>query len=106
MKIKNLIGIRIKEIRTQKGLTQEQLAEKAGLNPKYISGIERGMENPTLETFIKVSESLDTSIGNLFHHLEPVDIQQELERLSSLLEKSNPEKQTLAVKILTSLLSY
>ena len=48
MDLKQMIGARIKDIRTKKGLTQEQLAEKIEINPKYLSSIERGLENPTL----------------------------------------------------------
>jgi len=48
MDVKQMIGSRIKEIRTKKGFTQEQLAEKIDISPKYLSSIERGKENPTL----------------------------------------------------------
>ena len=41
-----MIGSRIQEIRTQKGITQDQLSEKVGISPKYLSSIERGKENP------------------------------------------------------------
>jgi DNA-binding XRE family transcriptional regulator len=55
--IKQMIGARIKEIRTKKGITQEQLSERMEINPKYLSSIERGKENPTLNTLIKLLES-------------------------------------------------
>ena len=65
MDIKKLIGARIKELRTEKGLTQETLAEMMGINPKYMSGIERGNENPTLNMFIKLSDALEIEIGDI-----------------------------------------
>ena len=46
--IKQGIGLRIKELRAKKSLTQEALAEKVGINPKYLSNIERGKENSSL----------------------------------------------------------
>ena len=55
MNIKQMIGARIKEIRVKRKLTQEQLAEKTEINPKYLSSIERGLENPTFNTFFKLS---------------------------------------------------
>jgi DNA-binding XRE family transcriptional regulator len=55
--IKQMIGARIKEIRTKKGITQEQLSERMEINPKCLSSIERGKENPTLNTLIKLLES-------------------------------------------------
>jgi hypothetical protein len=47
MEAKRDLGRRLKTLRKRAALTQEDLAERAGLNPKYISGIERGRENPT-----------------------------------------------------------
>ena len=49
MDIKRAVGKRIKIVRQRSGLTQDGLAEKVGLSPKYISGIERGVENPTMD---------------------------------------------------------
>ena len=54
MDVKQMIGIRIKDIRNRRGFTQEELAEKIDINPKYLSSIERGKENPTLNTLIKL----------------------------------------------------
>ena len=59
MDIKQMIGARIKEIRAKKGITQERLSERMEISPKYLSSIERGKENPTLNTLIKLSESLE-----------------------------------------------
>jgi len=69
MDIKQMIGARIKDIRTKKGFTQEQLAEKIEINSKYLSSIERGLENPTLNTLIRMSESLDVSFTEFFNHV-------------------------------------
>jgi len=63
MEVKQLIGLRIKNLRRSKGLSQEELAEKMGISPKYLSSIERGKENPTLDTFIKLAEALNIVIS-------------------------------------------
>ena len=52
------IGHRIRERRIELGLTQEQLAEKAELSPKYISIIENAKKVVQLDTFIKVCDAL------------------------------------------------
>lgn len=101
---KQLIGVRIKELRNKRGLTQEQLAEMMGINPKYISSIERGKENPTLDIFIKLSETMDVSIGNLFHQLEAEDPEKRLKAIRSLLDQAPADRQRLALKILSALL--
>ena len=63
MDAKQLVGSRIKALRTREGLTQEELSERVGINPKYLSSIERGKENPTFNTLIALSRSLDVDFG-------------------------------------------
>lgn len=55
------MGKRIKAARENKGLTQEQLAEKLDLSVQHISVIERGVKAPRLETFIKLANELDVN---------------------------------------------
>ncbi|OGL47592.1 MAG: hypothetical protein A2W05_10940 [Candidatus Schekmanbacteria bacterium RBG_16_38_10] len=66
MEIKKLIGKRLKELRRSKQLSQEQLAEKADINSKYLSRMERGTENPTLDMLIKLSNALEVEMWEIF----------------------------------------
>ncbi len=66
MDIKRAVGKRIKIVRQRSGLTQDQLAEQVGLSPKYISGIERGVENPTMDIFIRLAKMLGVEPYDLF----------------------------------------
>ena len=66
METKKLTGMRIKELRRSKHLSQEQLAEKADINPKYLSRMERGTENPTLDMLIKLSNALEVEMREMF----------------------------------------
>ena len=63
---KVLLGTRIKEIRAARRLSQERLAEKMGANVTYLSSIERGKENPTLEFLLNLADGLGIEIGDLF----------------------------------------
>lgn len=56
--IKNF-GSNIREIRRRQKLTQEQVAELAKINPKYLGEIERGIKNPT----VTVAQRLATALG-------------------------------------------
>ena len=60
------IGGKIKAIRQNKGLTIQQLAEKAGLAKALISQIENGQVSPPISTLLKVANSLNTDISLLF----------------------------------------
>ena len=59
------IGARIKEARTTVGLSQQAVADAAGINREYLSRVERGTENVSILTLARIAEALDTPIRNL-----------------------------------------
>lgn len=61
----SLIGGHIRDIRSAKGLTQAELAEKIDVSTPFISKIERGVKHPSLETLISIASSLGTTIDVL-----------------------------------------
>jgi XRE family transcriptional regulator, regulator of sulfur utilization len=60
------LGARIKQLRQVRQDTQERLAERIDINPKYLSSIERGEENPTLDLLIRVAKGLGVELYELF----------------------------------------
>ncbi|MEI7348125.1 helix-turn-helix transcriptional regulator [Dickeya chrysanthemi] len=69
--VKTLLGQRVKALRLQAGLSQEAFAEKCGLDRTYISGIERGVRNPTLEVLYILATGLHTDLTTLFVFCDP-----------------------------------
>ncbi|WP_253073385.1 helix-turn-helix domain-containing protein [Sodalis ligni] len=63
-----LFGQRIKALRLQAGLSQEAFADKCGLDRTYISGIERGVRNPTLEGIVVIAGGLGIELVTLFDY--------------------------------------
>lgn len=63
--IQKKFGEKLKEIRTQKGLSQEKLAFKSGLHRTYISDIERGARNVSLINIEKIAKALGVSNSEL-----------------------------------------
>ncbi|WP_174870026.1 helix-turn-helix domain-containing protein [Pectobacterium polaris] len=59
-------GQRVKTLRLQAGLSQEAFADKCGLDRTYISGIERGVRNPTLEVIGVIADGLGIELKYLF----------------------------------------
>ena len=59
------IGMNIRKYRQQKGMRQEDLAEKAGLSVNYIGMIERGDKVPAMESFISITNALGVSADML-----------------------------------------
>ena len=62
---KNLLGIRIKELRKQKGMSQELLADESGLSLRTIQRIEKGETNPTGESLKRLSNALNVNPDEL-----------------------------------------
>ena len=104
MNTKQMIGARVKEIRNKKGLTQEKLSERMEINPKYLSSIERGNENPTLNTLIKLSESLEVDLGEIFSLIQIEDPGERKSMITSLLDQADNEQLKRAFKVLSAVL--
>ena len=68
--LRGQVGARVKQLRQARRLTQEQLAERAGLSYKFIGEVERGRGNPTLTTLASLSEALGVSLIDLLGVLE------------------------------------
>lgn len=64
--IEQAIGMRIKEIRKQKKIPQEKLAEMIGITPNYLSALERGAYNIKLDTLVQIIDCLDITADDLF----------------------------------------
>lgn len=66
MGAKEKLGARIKEIRAKKKITQEALASRSGIERTFISHIESGGRNISLETIEKIAAGLGVGIADLF----------------------------------------
>ena len=102
---KGLLGKRIREIRKSQGLSQEKLAERASISAQYVSNIERGKENPTLDLLLRLAEALRVSLGQMcdFHTVEETDKKKMRTAVIGILRSADPERLRLALKLLRSL---
>jgi transcriptional regulator with XRE-family HTH domain len=69
MDIKEKFGQRLKTLRKAKGLSQEELAERSGLNRPYISGIEQGKRNVSIEVVEKIAVALGVEMVEFFEKI-------------------------------------
>ena len=58
-------GLNVRKRRESLDLTQLEAAERADLDPTYISGIERGVRNPSLVSIARVAKALDITVSEL-----------------------------------------
>ena len=70
-KISRLVGQRIRHYRTERGLSQERLAELSGCHPTYIGQIERGEKNVTIESLWKIASGLCVPLSRLLERIGP-----------------------------------
>lgn len=61
------IGLKLKELRILKGLTQEELADRAELSKGFISQLERNLTSPSIATLLDILQCLGTTIGEFFN---------------------------------------
>jgi len=67
------LGLAVKQLRARRGLSQEDLAHASGLHPTYISGIERGLRNPTWKSLSRLSGALGVKLSELAALAEGMD---------------------------------
>jgi transcriptional regulator with XRE-family HTH domain len=80
-----LVGEQIRIIRKARGLTQEVLAEKSGLSFSYISDVERGERNISLESLEKIILALDVMPSEIFN-FKDIDINNGLDNKRMIIE--------------------
>ena len=61
------IGAKLKELRVLKGLTQEELADRAELSKGFISQVERDLTSPSIATLMDILQCLGTTLGEFFN---------------------------------------
>ena len=108
MKLSNVIGERLRAYRTQQGLSQEQLAERAGKHTTYIGQLERGEKNATIETISKVASALGVPLSKLFENIplgddESMDIPA---RCYALIQMQPVKDQEKLLQIINEIIQY
>ena len=58
MDARERVGLNLQRLRRERGLSQEELAHRADLHQTYVSGIERGIRNPTVVVIDKIADAL------------------------------------------------
>lgn len=71
MNVNLLFGMRVRALREQRALTQEEFAYRCGLDRTYISGGQRGKRNVCLKNIAAIAQALDVSLSTLFLGIEP-----------------------------------
>jgi transcriptional regulator with XRE-family HTH domain len=65
MDVRRRLAVNVKKLRKERGWSQEALADEAGLDRTYVSGIERVVRNPTVTVVERLALALDCKFGDL-----------------------------------------
>lgn len=88
-----LLGRRIRTLRTAKGLTQQELGNRADVDYKFIGEIERGNMNPSFKVLVKVASTLAVELPEIIRFEQEISDQKELEsRITQILKTLSVEK--------------
>jgi len=105
MSIKKDFGARVKEFRTKKRITQFELAEIVGVDPKHISHIERGLSFPKADLIEKLAEALNIHYLEFFR-IEYLDNRQDMvKKLSKIIEKSSDDDLRIIFKLVSGIIN-
>ena len=102
--IQERIGKRIQQLRDAAGLTQSQLADRAGVNAEHISRIERAEKGPSIELLDRVAGALGVSIKALFDFEEEPAEDARKTAIASLLDSADDRTRDVAEAVLEVLI--
>lgn len=69
--IAKIVGDRIRILRTEKGLTLEELGDRADINATHLGRVERGEKTVKIDSLEKIVNGLDTTFEDLFKYIQP-----------------------------------
>ena len=104
--IKKLFGLKIKEYRKSKALTQAQLAELVNVDDKHISCIESGKNFPSPELIDRLAVALNIVPKNLFEFYHLQELPDLKEDINLMLDKLTQEELVLAYKYIRTFLLW
>lgn len=96
---------RIRHLRKQKEISQEELALRAGINTVYYGQIERGQKCPTVDTLYKIAVGLEVPLPDLLRFDTPATYSGDMNAyMEQLIKRIPPSKVTQVVRILEAVL--
>jgi len=100
-KISYMLGMRIRDFRTERKMSQENLALTSGIHPDFLGKVERGERCPTIDTLYKICNGLKIPMSELIDFsLEPEPTSKEaIQRISNALSKIPAEKAVMIANI-------
>lgn len=95
-----MIGGRIRELRRKAGLSQDDLAERAGISSKYLGEVERGVANVSIQVLESIAGGLGAPINEFLNHGHLADRDQLLTDIRQRTDNATDEELRLVHRII------
>ena len=92
------IGQNIKKFRVEKGLTQNKLGEKSGIEPSNISHIERGATKVSLPTLVSIANALDVSLDEIIYDSLVKNEHIKIKLIDEIIQNCNSEEMSALIE--------
>ena len=103
--VQKIIGKKVQELRKQKGLTQEQLAERVNISPHYLSALERGVYNIKLDLLVNILNTLNCSADDVFQDIVNSSLKVKSSQLSEKLKSLPLKEQRKILEVVDTMIS-
>lgn len=100
---KRMLGKRLKEIRVNRGYTQESLAEKAGVTANYLSRVEAGRCYPSLDCLVNIASILQLELRDLFDFSHLQEKSTETKNITTMIDGLDNDKKVMVAKIIKAI---
>jgi len=97
------IGISIKKLRTKLKMSQNDFAKACGISMSYLSEIERGLKNPTIDIVLKIATAFNVKVSEIIDESPTTPLTPELKQIVETLTDFKPEQINLLNDFLKSL---
>ncbi len=98
------VGLRIRNFRMERGISQEELAFQVNTSAAYISNIENGHKRPSLSKLIEISEVLGVTMNDLIYTSSPDNPFSDNVELNEMISLFTPEKQKLLINHISAII--
>lgn len=102
------LGQRIRELRKQQQMSQEELGFKAGISAAHLGQIERALKNPTIETVGRLAAALGVSVSDLFSRERVIPLQQQptVAKIEAQLIDMSEDEQKIVLRVIRAMKEF
>lgn len=100
------LGQRIHQLRTERKLSQEQLALRSNITPTYLGLVERNLKNPTVKVVEQLCNSMNVSLAEFFSNTKTENVDDYSLQIISQINDCSEEEKILILRLLKDILRF